>query len=54
MSLVEDVEDKYPNTKVIPYPYKQVDEQETLVLLDEVLNSWGRCSNQLLDSMTVD
>ncbi|KAF2674105.1 NAD(P)-binding protein [Microthyrium microscopicum] len=42
MGLVEEAEKLYPNTKVIPYPYKHVDEQETLALLDDVLNSWGR------------
>jgi hypothetical protein len=42
MGLVEEIEELYPNTKVIPYPYKHVDEQETLTLLDDVLNSWGR------------
>jgi hypothetical protein len=42
MGLVEEVEKKFPNTKIIPYPYKHVDEQETLGLLDDVLNSWGR------------
>jgi hypothetical protein len=40
--LVEEVEEKFPNTKIIPYPYKLVDEQETLSLLDDVLNTWGR------------
>jgi hypothetical protein len=44
MSLVNEVEEKYSNTKIIPYPYKQVDEQETLTLLDDVLNAWGRYS----------
>ena len=42
MGLVEQVQKQYPNTKVIPYPYQNVDEQETLMLLDDVLNMWGR------------
>jgi hypothetical protein len=50
MSLGEEVEEKFPNTKVIPYPYKHVDEQETLTLLDDVLNSWGRYGNAQMKS----
>lgn len=43
----------YPNTKIIPYPYNVAKEDETLVLIDEVLNSFGRldvwvCSSGLL------
>jgi NAD(P)-dependent dehydrogenase (short-subunit alcohol dehydrogenase family) len=57
--LVEEVEAKFPNTKVIGYPYKQVDEEETLALLDEILNSWGRldvwvCSSGLLGPASID
>ena len=40
--LLEDCKEQYPNTKVIQYPYNVVDEQATLMMLDEVLNTWGR------------
>jgi NAD(P)-dependent dehydrogenase (short-subunit alcohol dehydrogenase family) len=32
----------FPNTKVIGYPFNVAKEDETLGLIDEVLNSWGR------------
>ena len=32
----------YPNTKVIDYPYSISSEQDTLTLIDEALNAWGR------------
>jgi len=42
-----------PNTKIIGYPFNIAKEDETLALIDEVLNSWGRldiwvCSSGLL------
>ncbi|KAF2187077.1 NAD(P)-binding protein [Zopfia rhizophila CBS 207.26] len=40
--LAEDVNKQYPNTKVIGYPYKITSEEDTLALIDDVLNSWGR------------
>ena len=40
--LAEEVNKAYPNTKVIGYPYKLANEEDTLVLIDELLNSWGR------------
>lgn len=41
---------QYPNTKVIDYPYSVSNEQDTLSLIDEALNDFGRidvwvCSN---------
>jgi len=44
---------EHPNTKIIPYPFNVAKEDETLVLLDEVLNAFGRldvwvCSSGLL------
>ncbi|ERF71014.1 hypothetical protein EPUS_03294 [Endocarpon pusillum Z07020] len=32
----------YPNTKIIDYPYSISSESDTLTLLDEALNAWGR------------
>ncbi|KAF2463010.1 NAD(P)-binding protein [Lindgomyces ingoldianus] len=40
--LAESVNAQYPNTKVIGYPYKITSEEDTLALIDDVLNSWGR------------
>ncbi|KAL6703050.1 hypothetical protein ACN47E_010257 [Coniothyrium glycines] len=40
--LAEQVNAQYPNTKVIGYPYKINSEEDTLGLIDDVLNSWGR------------
>jgi NAD(P)-dependent dehydrogenase (short-subunit alcohol dehydrogenase family) len=59
VGLVKEVEVNFPNTKVIGYPYKQVDEEETLALLDEILNTWGRldvwiCSSGLLGPASID
>ena len=44
---------EYPNTKIIAYPFNVAKEDETLVLIDEVLNAFGRldvwvCSSGLL------
>lgn len=41
-ALAEGVQSQYPNTKVIGYPYKLANEEDTLALIDDVLNSWGR------------
>lgn len=51
--LVESVAKDFPKTKVIPYPYNVAHEDETLALIDELLNSFGRldvwvCSSGLL------
>ncbi|KAF1811348.1 NAD(P)-binding protein [Eremomyces bilateralis CBS 781.70] len=32
----------YPNTKIIAYPYKFATEEDTLSLIDDILNQWGR------------
>ncbi|KIV92272.1 hypothetical protein PV10_06727 [Exophiala mesophila] len=49
----------YPNTKVIDYPYSISSEQDTLTLIDEALNAWGRldvwvCSSGLLGPPSID
>jgi NAD(P)-dependent dehydrogenase (short-subunit alcohol dehydrogenase family) len=41
-ALASAVNKAYPNTKVIGYPYKTTSEEDTLSLIDDVLNSWGR------------
>ncbi|KAI1415975.1 hypothetical protein F5Y13DRAFT_155781 [Hypoxylon sp. FL1857] len=51
--LVENLAEEFPNCKVIPYPFHVAKEDETLVLIDEVLNAFGRldvwvCSSGLL------
>ncbi|KAJ9157351.1 3-oxoacyl-(Acyl-carrier-protein) reductase [Pleurostoma richardsiae] len=51
--LVEILGTEHPNTKVIPYPFNVHKEDETVVLIDEVLNAFGRldvwvCSSGLL------
>ncbi|KAI9701911.1 MAG: hypothetical protein M1836_001255 [Candelina mexicana] len=43
----------HPNTKIIGYPYSPSNEEDTLGLIDDVLNAWGRldvwvCSSGLL------
>ncbi|KAK9781015.1 hypothetical protein SCARD494_14267 [Seiridium cardinale] len=40
--LVDEIGKEFPNSKVIPYPYNVAREEETLVLIDEVLNNFGR------------
>ncbi|KAF2773637.1 NAD(P)-binding protein [Teratosphaeria nubilosa] len=40
--LADEVNKQYPSTKVIGYPFKLANEEDTLVLIDDVLNSWGR------------
>ncbi|KAF1996274.1 NAD(P)-binding protein [Amniculicola lignicola CBS 123094] len=40
--LTESINAQWPNTKVIGYPYKIASEEDTLALIDDVLNSWGR------------
>ena len=52
-SLIEAVAADSPNTKIIGYPFNVAKEEETLGLIDDVLNSWGRldvwvCSSGLL------
>ncbi|KAF2133058.1 NAD(P)-binding protein [Dothidotthia symphoricarpi CBS 119687] len=40
--LASTINASYPNTKVIGYPYKITSEEDTLSLIDDVLNTWGR------------
>lgn len=40
--LADEVSDEFPDTKVIGYPYKLANEEDTLALIDDVLNAWGR------------
>lgn len=51
--LLEAVGKDYPKTKIIPYPFNVSNQEETLVLIDEALNAFGRldvwvCSSGLL------
>ncbi|TKA73823.1 hypothetical protein B0A49_05503 [Cryomyces minteri] len=41
-SLAAEINKAHPNTKVIGYPYKFANEEDTLTLIDDVLNAWGR------------
>ncbi|KAI7219335.1 NAD(P)-binding protein [Hortaea werneckii] len=41
-SLAEEVNKQHPSTKVIGYPFKLANEEDTLALIDDVLNAWGR------------
>lgn len=52
-SLIDAVAADSPNTKIIGYPFNVAAEEETLALIDDVLNAWGRldvwvCSSGLL------
>lgn len=54
-----DLKKQYPNTKVIDYPYSISSEHDTLVLIDEALNAFGRvdiwvCSSGLLGPPSID
>lgn len=40
--LTEAINKECPNTKVILYPFKHSSEEETLGLIDDALNAWGR------------
>ena len=40
--LAEEVKKLHPSTEVIGYPYKHASEEDTLGLIDDILNSWGR------------
>ena len=40
--LADEVSRHYPSTKVIGYPLKLANEEDTLGLIDDVLNAWGR------------
>jgi len=52
-TLIETVAKDSPNTKIISYPFNVANEEETLGLIDDVLNAFGRldvwvCSSGLL------
>ena len=58
-SLASALSKSAPNTKIIPYPLAPSNEQDTLTLVDDVLNSWGRldvwvCSSGLLGPPSID
>ncbi|KAF8854408.1 NAD(P)-binding protein [Acephala macrosclerotiorum] len=58
-TLIDEVAKESPNTKVIGYPFNIAKEEETLGLIDDVLNSWGRldvwvCSSGLLGPPSID
>lgn len=44
-SVEKEVNKEFPNTKVIGYPFKLANEEDTLQLIDDVLNAWGRCNS---------
>ena len=57
--LAESLSKQYPNTKIIDYPYSIATESDTLTLLDEALNAWGRldvwaCSSGLLGPASIE
>jgi NAD(P)-dependent dehydrogenase (short-subunit alcohol dehydrogenase family) len=57
--LVAELAKTHPNTKVIDYPYSISSESDTLTLIDEALNAWGRldvwvCSSGLLGPPSID
>lgn len=41
-SVADEVNKQWPSTKVIGYPFKLANEEDTLGLIDDVLNAWGR------------
>jgi NAD(P)-dependent dehydrogenase (short-subunit alcohol dehydrogenase family) len=57
--LITTLSTTYPNTKVIPYPFNVTAEDETLVLIDEILANYGRldiwvCSSGLLGPASIE
>jgi NAD(P)-dependent dehydrogenase (short-subunit alcohol dehydrogenase family) len=40
--LADEVNKAYPSTKVIGYDFGLANEEDTLGLIDDVLNAWGR------------
>ncbi|PMD41537.1 NAD(P)-binding protein [Hyaloscypha variabilis F] len=57
--LIETISKSSANTKIIPYPLTVASEAETLTLIDEILNSFGRldvwvCSSGLLGPPSLD
>ncbi|WPG98141.1 NAD(P)-binding protein [Acrodontium crateriforme] len=41
-ALADEVNAQFPATKVIGYPFTTANEEDTLQLIDDVLNAWGR------------
>lgn len=59
LQLPATLKKEYPNTKVIDYPYSISSEHDTLVVIDEALNGYGRldvwiCSSGLLGPSSID
>ncbi len=57
--LVDTLAQTHPNTRIIDYPYSISSESDTLTLIDEALNTWGRldvwvCSSGLLGPPTIE
>jgi len=57
-SLIAAVAETSPSTKIIGYPFNTSAEEETLTLIDEILNSFGRldvwvCSSGLLGPSSI-
>lgn len=40
--MTEELAAEFPNTKVLPYSIHIANEEDTLGLIDDILNSWGR------------
>ncbi|KAI4133869.1 MAG: hypothetical protein LQ347_002005 [Umbilicaria vellea] len=58
-SLADEVNKEFPNTKVIGYPLNIANEEDTLALIDEILNATGRldvwvCSSGLLGPSSIE
>lgn len=56
---MEDVGKEFPNSKIISFPFNVAKEDETLALIDEVLNAFGRldvwvCSSGLLGPPSIE
>ncbi|KAF7511377.1 hypothetical protein GJ744_004566 [Endocarpon pusillum] len=57
--LADSLSKLHPNTKIIDYPYSISSESDTLTLLDEALNAWGRldvwvCCSGLLGPPSIE
>jgi hypothetical protein len=40
--LADEINKEFPNTQVVGYPYDVATEENTLTLIDDILNAWGR------------
>lgn len=40
--LPEAINKDFPNTRIVLYPFRHSSEEETLGLIDDALNAWGR------------